>query len=157
MIPFWNSQSNRNVVVSVSFTRFVPRYGKNRVFYQKNAPKMAKIGIFGLKCQKIVFLSQKQRFYLKSLRGARRGDFLRICWIFFMNSSKFFWKKCHFWLSSSRDIRLPKGWNCTFWVGNQLLYTIFFFSFLPGKHKKSIQEHFFDPTCLPLGLIVRLP
>ena len=149
MIPFWNSQSDRNVVVSVSLTRFVPRYGKNRVLYPKNALKMAKIDIFCLKCQKIVFLSQKQRFYLKSLRGARRGDFLRICWIFFMNSSKFFWKKCHFWLSLSRDIRLPKGWNCTFWVGNQLLYTIFSFHFCPENIKNRSKSIFSTQLASP--------
>ena len=61
---------------------------------------MAKIAIFGLKCQKIVFLTRKQRFHLKSLRGARGGDFLRISLIFFRIARIFFEKivifGCHY-------------------------------------------------------------
>ena len=99
-----------------------PNTVKFEFLTRKMPQKWSKSLFLAKKACKIAVSTRKRRLYANSLRRGPGYDGLSIFWKFFSNSSTFFRKKCHFWRPISRDLGLPNGSNCPFWVGKSFLY-----------------------------------
>ena len=99
-----------------------PNTVKFEFLTRKMPQKWSKSLFLAKKACKIAVSTRKRRLYANSLRRGPGYDGLSIFWKFFSNSSTFFRKKCHFWRLISRDLGLPNGSNCPFWVGKSFLY-----------------------------------
>ena len=88
------------MVVSVSLTRFVPRYGKNRVFYPKNAQKWPKLLFLAKNARKNDVLTRNDLFMQNPSVELVEATFCLFLVVFFRIARNFFQKNvifgCHF-------------------------------------------------------------